>query len=316
MIDSEKIGMGPPLAKGPNSYLGINGQDADAGARVTQVVPKGPADKAGLKPGDIVLAVDKKPVLAFKQLIDLVAARKAGDKLTFQISRNREGKEIVVELGKRPGGDPKRPFAGYLGGQRENLQAKQGPDGFQYGGIYKSTDGGESWTRINSLNPRPMYFSQVRVDPSDEKIVYVLGIALHRSTDGGKTFKADAGKGVHPDHHALWIDPRDGRHMIVGCDGGFYVTYDRAAHWDYLNHLALGQFYHVAVDTKQPYHVYGGLQDNGSWGGPSRTLRPPARSTRTGTWSAAATASSAGSIRRIPTWSTPRARTATSSAAI
>ena len=273
VIDSERIGMGPPQAQGPSGYLGINGQDADAGARVTQVVPKSPADKAGLKVGDIILSIDKKAVLAFKQFTELVAARKPGDKLAFQISRNREGKEIVVELGKRPGGDPKRPFAGYLGGQKENLQTKQGPDGFQYGGIYKSSDGGDSWSRVNSLNPRPMYFSQVRVDPNDDKIVYVLGINLHRSADGGQTFKDDAGKGVHPDHHALWIDPRDGRHMIVGGDGGFYVTYDRAAHWDYLNHMALGQFYHVAVDHRQPYHVYGGLQDNGSWAGPSRTLR-------------------------------------------
>jgi hypothetical protein len=70
----------------------------------------------------------------------------------------------------------------------------------------------------------------------------------------------------------LWIDPKDGRHMIVGCDGGFYQTYDRGAHWDHLNHLAIGQFYHVCVDNRQPYRVYGGLQDNGSWGGPSHTL--------------------------------------------
>src|SRR5207248_2564113 len=78
-----------------------------------------------------------------------------------------------------------------------------------------------------------------------------------------------AGRGVHADQHALWINPRDGRHMVVGCDGGFYVTYDRTQTWDHLNHMALGQFYHVAVSTKKPYWVFGGLQDNGSWGGPS-----------------------------------------------
>ena len=83
-----------------------------------------------------------------------------------------------------------------------------------------------------------MYFSQVRVDPTDDKYLYVLGISLYRSTDGGKTFRGDGGRGVHADHHALWIDPRDGRHMIVGGDGGFYVTYDRMEHWDHLNHAA------------------------------------------------------------------------------
>src|SRR5205823_4278803 len=93
-----------------------------------------------------------------------------------------------------------------------------------------------------------------------------------RSTDGGKTFKDDGGERVHSDQHCLWIDPKDGRHMIVGCDGGFYASWDRADHWDHLNHMAIGQFYHVAVDSKQPYHVYGGLQDNGSWGGPSLSL--------------------------------------------
>src|SRR5207248_1251232 len=92
-----------------------------------------------------------------------------------------------------------------------------------------------------------------------------------RSTDGGKTFQDDVG-GIHGDHHALWIDPRDGRHMLVGNDGGLYVTHDRMQSWDRLNHVAIGQFYHVAVDSRRPYRVYGGLQDNGCWCGPSRTF--------------------------------------------
>src|SRR5262249_39196933 len=160
----------------------------------------------------------------------------------------------------------------WYGGQRENVQDRQGPNAHEYGGGYRSADGGESWTRVNSVNPRPMYFSQVRVDPQDEKHLYVLGITLYRSQDGGKTFKADGGKGVHADQHCMWIDPRDGRHMILGCDGGVYVTYDRMDNWDFHNDFAIGQFYHVAVDTRKPYNVYGGLQDNGSWGGPSRSL--------------------------------------------
>ncbi len=116
-----------------------------------------------------------------------------------------------------------------------------------------------------------MYFSQVRVDPGDDRYVYVLGVSLYRSKDGGKTFTNDGGRRVHADQHTLWIDPRDGRHMLVGCDGGAYATYDRMDNWDHLNHAAIGQFYHVALDTRRDYRVYGGLQDNGSWGGPSLT---------------------------------------------
>ena len=199
----------------------------------------------------------------------------------------QEKKEIKIALaaggfgGRGGGGNPliagkriPRPYSGGLGAQRENAQDEQGPDGFQTGGVYKSTDGGESWQRINSLNPRPMYFSQIRVDPSNENFVWVLGVSLYQSRNGGKSFTAVArNRGVHDDLHALWIDPKDGRHMIVGGDGGFYQTYDRGERWDHLNHLALGQFYNVVVDPRPIYRAYGGLQDNGSWAGPTRTLR-------------------------------------------
>lgn len=285
IIDTEKIGMGPPpkpsQAQASAVFMGVEGRDADAGARLTTVVPKGPADRAGLQVGDIILSVNNKTVLTNDQLGKMLSDHKVGDKLTLKIARKKEARDIVVTLEARPAGAPPqtpgtvkgRPNTFWYGGQRENVQDKQGPDGFQYGGVYKSTDAGESWTRINSVNPRPMYFSQIRVDPSDDKFLYICGITLYRSKDGGKTFTPDGGPGVHPDQHALWVDPKDGRHMIIGCDGGFYQTFDRMAHWDFLNHVAIGQFYCVATDNKQPYNVYGGLQDNGSWGGPSRSLR-------------------------------------------
>ena len=90
-----------------------------------------------------------------------------------------------------------RPYSGFLGGQKENVQDQQGPESFQYGGVYKSTDGGDSWTRVNSLNPRPMYFSVIRVDPLDANNIYVLGIQQHRSVDGGRKFTNDAGANKH-----------------------------------------------------------------------------------------------------------------------
>jgi hypothetical protein len=126
------------------------------------------------------------------------------------------------------------------------------------GGIYKSTDGGESWKRINSLNPRPFYYSQLIVDPSDDRHMYVMGVSFHESHDGGATFKT-GGKRVHPDHHALWVNSRDGRRLILGCDGGLYKSYDRGQTWDFHNIMDIGQFYDVGVDTRNPYWVYGGL---------------------------------------------------------
>src|SRR5262249_45562357 len=108
-------------------------------------------------------------------------------------------------------------------------------------------------------------------------------IAMYISTDGGKTFKTDGNNGLHPDQHALWIDPKDGRHMIVGTDGGFYVTYDRMKHWDHHNHLALGQYYHVTVDSKHPYHVSGALPAHGTRGRPARGFRGAGPSNDDGT---------------------------------
>ncbi len=267
-------GSGTPV---PRVYLGIQVEKVEAGLRVAMVTKDSPADKAGLKADDVVLEIENKEIRDERQILEVLRDRKAGDKVTVEIKRGAEKKDVAVTLAARapegpPQTGPRRPYSGMYSGQRENAQKEQGPDGWQYGGIYRSADGGETWARVNSLNPRPMYFSLLRVDPSDEKYLYVGGISLYRSSDGGKTFTGDGGNGVHPDQHALWIDPKDGRHMLIGCDGGFYATYDRMEHWDFLNHMAIGQFYHVALDNRRPYHVYGGLQDNGSWGGPSHSL--------------------------------------------
>jgi photosystem II stability/assembly factor-like uncharacterized protein len=287
IIDCEKIGMGTPPKKGTQAgaYMGFSGEDANPGAKITDVVDNGPAMKAGLQAGDIVVALDKKEVKSYDALVEELRVKSPGDKLTLSIKRDDQKKEVEVTLGERPGigkggggfgpGGPKpgRPYHAFYGGQAANMQDQQGPNGHEYGGVYKSADGGESWTRVNSLNPRPMYFSVIRVDPLDAKYVYVLGVQQHRSVDGGKKFTADAGKGVHADGHAMWINPKDGRHMLIGTDGGTYVSYDRSANWDHLNHLSLGQFYHVAVNNKRPYWVFGGLQDNGTWGVPTIGLK-------------------------------------------
>ena len=146
------------------------------------------------------------------------------------------------------------------------------------GGIFKSTDHGESWARVNELNQRPMYYSQLRLDPNDDETVYLVAGSLHRSTDGGETFNTVAREvvyntGVHVDHHDLWIDPANSDHMILANDGGLYSTWDDGDSWTFISNIPIGQFYDVDLDMADPYNVYGGLQDNNSYRGPSRTHR-------------------------------------------
>ncbi|MEE8141528.1 MAG: PDZ domain-containing protein, partial [Planctomycetota bacterium] len=279
VLESERIGQEPPNAP----YMGVRGEDAEVGAKITEITKDGPAEKSELEVGDIVVAVAGNTVHSYSDFTKEIRKHLAGDEVEIEVSRDRKSILAKVTFDKRPERNRasnnnnrsrrrrRGPFSASLGGQRQNVHEQQGPEGHEYGGIYKSTDGGESWTRINSVNPRPMYFSQARVDPSDENYLYVLGVSLYRSKDGGETFTRDgARRGVHVDHHAMWINPKDGRHMILGNDGGLYITYDRMENWDHLNHMAIGQFYHVAVGPRRNYRIYGGLQDNGSWGGPSR----------------------------------------------
>ncbi len=139
------------------------------------------------------------------------------------------------------------------------------------GGVFRSEDGGQTWTRMSSLNPRPFYFSQIRVDPENPDRVYVLGFALHVSEDGGKSFREDRFAKVHPDNHALAIDPRRPKRLLLGTDGGPYQSYDGGKTWDHMNRFAAGEFYRINLDASVPYRICGGLQDNENWVGPSQT---------------------------------------------
>ncbi len=140
--------------------------------------------------------------------------------------------------------------------------------------LYRSDDLGETFIKMNDmelLQIRPFYFSLLVVDPKDYKRVYKPGTVLNYSKDGGKTFGTSFSGGVHPDLHALWIDPNAPSHMLVGTDGGIYESFNYGNSWRFLNNLPVSQFYHVSCDTQKPYYVYGGLQDNGSWMGPSES---------------------------------------------
>lgn len=140
------------------------------------------------------------------------------------------------------------------------------------GGVFRSDDGGEHWTRLSPFTPRSFYFSQIRVQPDDSTRIWLLGTDLYVSDDGGATFRARGGRAVHPDCHAMWVDPVKGRRLVLGTDGGVNLSFDRGATWSFVDNLPIGQFYNVTTNMREPYYdIYGGLQDNQSWGGPSRT---------------------------------------------
>jgi len=140
------------------------------------------------------------------------------------------------------------------------------------GGLFRSSDRGATWERVSDLSFRPFYFSRVAVDPRDPKRVYLPGWDLAISDDGGRTFRRSGSPDVHVDFHALAVNPAEPAEILAGNDGGVYVSHDRSKTWAHLNNVAAGQFYRVAVDMSDPYRVAGGLQDNGSWIGPSETL--------------------------------------------
>lgn len=139
--------------------------------------------------------------------------------------------------------------------------------------LLRSDDGGNSFRTVNSkpdVAPRPFYFCDIRVDPKDPERVYSLHTIATVSTNGGADFETLIPYNlIHPDHHALWIDPTNPQRMINGNDGGIAFTHDRGKSWRFARNLPLAQYYHIAVDMAVPFNVYGGMQDNGSWQGPS-----------------------------------------------
>jgi photosystem II stability/assembly factor-like uncharacterized protein len=138
------------------------------------------------------------------------------------------------------------------------------------GGVFRTDDGGATWRRMQGLAPRGFYFSKVRIDPTTDSRIYVLGYGLHVSDDSGHSFRADGAEKPHGDLHDLWIDPADRNRLVLGTDGGIYFSWDGSKTWQFVNNVATGEYYEVTYDFRTPYRVCGGLQDNGSWCGPSQ----------------------------------------------
>jgi photosystem II stability/assembly factor-like uncharacterized protein len=137
-------------------------------------------------------------------------------------------------------------------------------------GLYRSTDGGRTWTQMNNINVRPFYYSQVIVDPKNADRVYFSSTQLQVSNDGGRT-NMNAAQSVHVDDHGIWIDPNDPERWFLANDGGIAITFDKGGNFWYPMNLSLAQFYDVSYDFAVPYNVCAGAQDNGSWCGPTRS---------------------------------------------
>jgi photosystem II stability/assembly factor-like uncharacterized protein len=140
--------------------------------------------------------------------------------------------------------------------------------------LFRSDNKGETWTKVNdtiSVSMRPFYFSHLIVDPKDHQRIYVTGLFVSSSDNGGKSFNFGFFGRYHSDVHALWVNPKDTNQLLIGTDGGVYISQNKGQQFDMVSFLPVSQFYHVYYDMQVPYNVYGGLQDNGSWFGPSKS---------------------------------------------
>lgn len=276
-------GQGGPGGQGgrQGAVLGIgrDGDDGPAdkpGAILTQVTEGGPAEKAGLKVGDRITHILEQSVGTFDALIERVGEAQPGQttKVTYVRGETTATVDITFEArggqGGAPGGGNGTYSGGMLFGQIANRQEFQGENGHETGGVFRSDDRGATWKRVNSLTERPFYYSVIRVDPQSTDFVYAVGTTLWGSTDGGAKF-AGIHKDIHVDFHAFWVDPQDGLHLLAGCDGGVNESFDRGATWQVHAGFSAAQYYHAVADNSVPYRVVGGLQDNGTWVGPSRS---------------------------------------------
>lgn len=147
----------------------------------------------------------------------------------------------------------------------------EGKDG--KGGFFQSTNRGVNWSKMSGYNTSGNYYQEIICDLTNRDKIFAMDTWLHHTTDGGRTFVETGEELKHVDNHCIWIDPTDGNHWIVGCDGGIYETYNHAKEWNYYDNLPIIQFYKVATDNASPfYNIYGGTQDNNSLGGPSGTI--------------------------------------------
>ncbi len=261
---------------GPGSALW---KTTDAGANWTKVEGPGwPKPKDGIY-GRIAISIFRaNPKIVYAQ-VEAGASAGTGGGTTAEGGPQRGrggfggggGESAAAEAGGRGGAAGAEGRGGRGGGGggggRGNMGMPPGPPNPNASGVFRSDDSGKTWTFESNQDERPMYFSQIRVDPANDQKILVGGNPGRISKDGGKHWANMTGS--HTDYHAIWINPKDPRIVFIGHDGGVDSSYDGAETWDYHNDIAVGQFYQVSADMRRPYYVCGGLQDNNAWCGPS-----------------------------------------------
>ena len=283
--DEPPAGQGPGQGQGGrggrNADLGIGREGSDGteeapGAVLTQVTEGGPAHTAKLAAGDRITKVGDEAVKTYADLVEIVRDATAEQKVVLTFVRGTETRTAEVTYGRLDNplaqalGRQNGPYGGRLNGQVADKQKAQGELGYETGGVFRSDDRGETWRRVNSLTERPFYYSVIRVDPRSDQNIYCVGTSLWGTHDGGDSFKA-IHRGIHVDFHGIWVDPDDSDHLLALCDGGVNETFDRGATWQVHAGFSAAQYYDAVADNSVPYNVVGGLQDNGTWIGPSRT---------------------------------------------
>lgn len=231
--------------------FGFNFRKTDEGLFITGLASDHPARRQGLSNRSQVESLGGIAATDPKKLLQFVESLKGSDRVSLVVKSGDKSLELEVTAPVSAASAPRQ-----IGGE-----------------VYRTEDGGETWKKVNRqpVGGTPAYYyGQIRIDPTDDKRLYILSVPLYSSTDGGQNWSSVA-RSVHVDHHALWINPNSPNHIMLGNDGGFHQSYDYGQTMVHHFNIPMAQFYAITADMQEPYHVYGGTQDNGSWGGPSQS---------------------------------------------